>query len=57
MLVLCSLMQPFIMAMLKFHSIIDFLPAVHPQVDGGGGGDRADVVYRCLCLDWVLWLN
>ena len=32
MLVLCSLIQSFIMAMLKLHSIIDFFAAADPQV-------------------------
>ena len=35
MLVLCSLMQPFIMAMLKLHAIIDCFTAVDPQIHGG----------------------
>ena len=35
MLALCSLMQLFIMAMLKLHSIIEFFAAVEPQVHEG----------------------
>ena len=50
------------MAMLKLHSIIDLFAAVDPQVHDGlvygmVCGDRAEVVYRHLCLGWVLWLN
>ena len=58
-LVLCSLMQKFIMAMLELHSIIDFFVVLlsHRYMDGGWGKGRAEVLYKCLCLDWVLWLN
>ena len=33
------------------------LAAVDPQADGWVLVDRAEVVYRHLCVDWVLWLN
>ena len=41
-LVFCSLMQPFNMAMLKLHSTINFIAAVDPQVHEGKSAQSED---------------